>query len=325
MDAVVAAHITELSRSQAAARIREETVRVDGQAQKPSYKVKYGEEIEAIIPAPAPLATEPEAIALDIAFEDHDLLVVNKPPGLVIHPSAGHTRGTLVNALLYHCPDLAGIGGSQRPGIVHRLDKDTSGLVVVAKNDHAHQAFSRQFKERQISKTYQAVVFGNPVSREGVIDLPVGRHPIDRKRMTVAGPRGRNALTLWRVQEYFKGAAWLEFDLKTGRTHQIRVHCQAIGHPIVGDPVYGATRALRRSSTGSDSLRAVLGSAARQMLHAFRIGFVHPRSGEWLVFEAALPRDMQEIIQRLRLLSTDERRVANGGGRINGGGPTRVP
>ncbi len=302
LDMVVAAHIAEVSRSHAALLIRQEIVQVDGMVQKPSYKVKAGQTIEAAIPAPAPAKAAPEAIALDIVFEDHDLVVVNKPAGLVVHPSAGHASGTLVNALLHHCPNLAGIGGSQRPGIVHRLDKDTSGLVVVAKNDQAHQLLSGEFKERRILKTYQAIVHGVPGMSNGAIELPVGRHPVDRKRMSVSSPRGRNAVTLWRVNERFHGAAWLEFDLKTGRTHQIRVHCQSIGHPIVGDPVYGFPRALRQLARSDPALHAIVGDIGRQMLHAMRLGFTHPRNGERMVFESPLPEDMRQLIQRLRQL-----------------------
>jgi 23S rRNA pseudouridine1911/1915/1917 synthase len=299
LDIVVAAHVADLTRSHAAALIRQASVRVDGWSQKSSYTVRAGQCISVTIPAPLPAQAAAEAIPLKIVFEDADLLVINKPAGLVVHPSAGHAGGTLVNAILYHCPDLSGIGGSQRPGIVHRLDKDTSGLVVVAKNDHAHQLLSRQFKERHILKTYHAIVHGCPTTDRGTIDLPVGRHPVDRKRMAVATPRGRDALTLWRLKERFVQTSLLEFDLRTGRTHQIRVHCQAIGHPIVGDPVYGIQRGLRQLVKSEPELHGIISAARRQMLHASRLGLTHPSIGNRMFFAAPLPEDMQIMINRL--------------------------
>jgi 23S rRNA pseudouridine1911/1915/1917 synthase len=300
LDLTVAAHVAEITRSHAAALIRKECVRVDGDTQKPSYKVRTGQQISVNIPALIPAQAAAEAINLEIIFEDNDLLVINKPAGLVIHPAAGHAGGTLVNALLYHCPDMAGIGGSQRPGIVHRLDKDTSGLVVVAKNDQAHHFLSRQFKERSVLKIYQAIVHGVPKAEKGTIELPVGRHPADRKRMAVTSPRGRSAMTLWRVKERFGVTALLEFDLRTGRTHQIRVHCQAFGHPIVGDPVYGLHHAQRLVGRTEPVLHRIISGARRQMLHARKLGFTHPGLGNRMLFETPLPEDMREMIEKLR-------------------------
>ncbi|MDA8139926.1 MAG: RluA family pseudouridine synthase, partial [Desulfobacteraceae bacterium] len=237
---------------------------------------------------------------LTILYEDRDLIVVNKPPGLVVHPAAGHACGTLVNGLLHHCPDLVGIGGERRPGIVHRLDKDTSGVMVVAKNNQAHQGLSQSFKDRRIQKIYLAIVMGCPDQAGGTIDLPVGRHPMDRKKMSVNSPRGRIAVTNWQVREQFPGAALLALELKTGRTHQIRVHCQSMGHPIVGDPIYGSKRGLQHLDRAHSEVYAVLKQAQRQMLHAARLGFVHPVSGQFMTFEAALPQDMALLIEALR-------------------------
>jgi 23S rRNA pseudouridine1911/1915/1917 synthase len=241
-----------------------------------------------------------EPLDLDIIFEDPDLLVVNKPAGLVVHPAAGHATGTLVHGILYHCPDLEGIGGEKRPGIVHRLDKDTSGILIVAKNSRAHHDLSRQFKSRSIHKHYLALVAGSPKSDKGSIDLPVGRHPVDRKKMSTRSKRGRDALTIWHVRERFRGTTLLDIEIKTGRTHQIRVHCQAAGFPIVGDPVYGRKRALNQMVAGYPALQVVLKMIDRQMLHAHAIGFSHPADGRALSFEAPLPEDMAGLVEQLR-------------------------
>ncbi|MBI5896920.1 MAG: RluA family pseudouridine synthase, partial [Desulfobacterales bacterium] len=234
-----------------------------GAARKVGYRLKPGESIDANLPAPASVDMIPEAMAFTIVYEDPSLIVVDKPAGLVVHPAAGHAAGTLVNGLLHHCPDLEGIGGERRPGIVHRLDKDTSGLLVAAKNDRAHQRLSQQFKTRQVHKIYLALVWGAPNEESGCIDRPVGRHAVERKRMAVMACGGREALTLWRVQERLPGTTLLAVELKTGRTHQIRVHCQSIGHPIVGDPVYGRRRGIPRpAKVGADPL-AILRQARR--------------------------------------------------------------
>jgi 23S rRNA pseudouridine1911/1915/1917 synthase len=290
------------SRSFVAALIRNGNVFVDGMLQKPGYRVRPFQKISGCLPPAAPTDVIPESIPLDIRFQDNDLLVINKPAGLVVHPSPGHSGGTLVNALLFHCPSLEGIGGEQRPGIVHRLDKDTSGLLLVAKNAHAHHELSRQFKVRTIQKKYLALVQGSPAEAHGKIDLPVGRHPGDRKKMSTKSHSGRNALTLWAVKERFAGASLLEVDLKTGRTHQIRVHCQAMGHPIVGDPVYGPRNPRKGSSFHHSELYQVLKNVRRQMLHAVKLVFIHPVTGASLCVEAPLPDDMSDILDDLRQL-----------------------
>lgn len=303
LDTFLSLHWSGCSRSQAALWIRREIIRVDGVVRKPSYRVQPGEVVSGTIPCPVDPGVSPEPIPLSILFEDRDVIVIDKPPGLVVHPAAGHAAGTLVNGLLHHCPDLEGIGGERRPGIVHRLDKDTSGVMVVAKNAMAHQALARCFKERQVQKNYLAIVAGSPAESNGRIELPLGRHPVDRKKMAVVVNRGREAVTLWQVRERFQGAALLALELKTGRTHQIRVHCQSMGHPIVGDPLYGQKRALQRMPKNHMALHAVLTQARRQMLHAARLGFIHPASGQTLTFEAPMPEDMARLLGALRQLA----------------------
>jgi 23S rRNA pseudouridine1911/1915/1917 synthase len=300
LDAVVAAHLTQGSRSYAARLIRRGYAQVDGSSRKPSYKVKLSEQIECRLPPPEPIELVAEPLPLDVLFEDRHLIVLNKPPGMVVHPAAGHSGGTLVNGLLYHCPDLEGIGGQKRPGIVHRLDKDTSGVIAVAKTDRAHHELSRQFKARQIRKQYLALVFGSPENDSGRIDLPIGRHPKERKKMSTVSTSGREALTVWRVKERFRGAALLEIDLKTGRTHQIRVHCTAMGHPIIGDSVYGRRRSLSRLAKENAPLYTILKGAKRQMLHALHLSFDHPATAESLSLSAPLHEDMHAIIAQLQ-------------------------
>ncbi len=302
-DAYLARHLEGQSRSHAAMLIRDGAVRIADAVRKPGYKVKPGEHIVGRLPEPTPVDLAPQALPLDILFEDSDLIVINKPAGMVVHPAAGHATGTLVNALLYHCPDLGGIGGELRPGIVHRLDKDTTGVLVAAKNAQAHWALSHQFKERQIQKRYLALVVGSPSASSGRIDLPVGRHAVERKKMAVVNS-GREALTLWQVQEQFTDMALLSLELKTGRTHQIRVHCQAIGHPLVGDPLYGRPKAMTRWAADHPSLAPVLKLVRRQMLHAAFIAFSHPASGKQLAFTAPLPEDMSSLIDHLRRNAT---------------------
>ncbi|MCF8067817.1 MAG: RluA family pseudouridine synthase [Desulfobacterales bacterium] len=298
-DAVISAHVPECSRSFAAARIREGHFLLNGDKKKPAYRVKSGEIITGKIPPPETVDYKPEPIDVNILYEDSDVIVVNKQSGLVVHPAPGHYSGTLVNGLLYHCPDIEGIGGKIRPGIVHRLDKDTSGVMVVAKNDMAHNHLSVQFKSRETKKEYLALVYGRVKAKSGRIDFSVGRHPTDRKKMSTNSKRGRSAETLWTVKERFDGATLLNLNIKTGRTHQIRVHCAAIHHPVVGDPVY-AGRKAGRGLTGSKPIVDLLKSAKRQMLHAFRIQFIHPKSGEKMIFEAALPTDMATVIAGLK-------------------------
>lgn len=304
LDSFIADHLPGLSRSRAAALVRQGAIQVDGASRKPSYKVTPGDTIAGCIPPPTTPDLMPEPLPLDVLFEDESLIVIAKPAGLVVHPAAGHADGTLVNALLHHCPDLAGIGGERRPGIVHRLDKDTSGVMVVAKNDAAHQALSHQFKARRIEKRYIALVWGVPAQTSGCIDLPIGRHPVDRKRMAVVPGRGRAARTTWRVRERFGDAAvLLDIDLHTGRTHQIRVHCHAMGHPIVGDPVYGRRRTAAKCHSAQD-LHSVLLAAERQMLHAAQLRFVHPVTQLPVAFEAPLPPDLSHAVTHLRKMVT---------------------
>jgi len=293
LDNVIALQVAGCSRSMAANLLREGRIRVRSQIKKPGYRVKAGDIIAGCIPAPEPIACEPEAIILRILHEDDDILVIDKPAGMVVHPAPGHFSGTLVNAILYHCPKLEGIGGKIRPGIVHRLDKDTSGILVVAKTAAAQVHLATQFKDRTLQKTYLALVLGRMKTAGGVIDLPIGRHPVDRKKMSVQSKRNRDARTLWRVKEQFASASFLEIEIKTGRTHQIRVHCASMHHPVVGDTVYG----YRHSGA---HLPDVLKTVRRQMLHAWRIVFTHPASGENIRLESPVPEDMLHVLNGLR-------------------------
>ena len=293
LDNVVALQVAGCSRSMAANFIREGQIRVRNEIKKPGYRVKTGDIISGCIPAPEPISCQPEAISLCVLHEDDHIVVISKPAGMVVHPAPGHFSGTLVNAILYHCPKLEGIGGKIRPGIVHRLDKDTSGILVVAKTAAAQAHLGAQFKDRTLQKTYLALVLGRMKTLSGVIDLPIGRHPVDRKKMSVLSKRNRDARTLWRVKELFDTASFLEVEIKTGRTHQIRVHCAAIQHPVVGDSVYG----YRNSSVYHPD---VLKTVTRQMLHAWRIVFTHPATGEKIHLESPIPEDMQQVLNGLR-------------------------
>ncbi len=300
LDAYVSRQMPDCSRSHAAALIRRGHIQVDGASTKASHKVKTSELITVELPPPEPVDLAPEPMALDILFEDRHLIVINKPAGLVVHPAAGHSAGTLVNGILHHCPDLEGIGGEMRPGIVHRLDKDTTGVIVVAKTTAALAGLADQFKARTVVKKYLALVYGVLKEESGRIGLPVGRHPVDRKKMSTRSSQGREALTLWRIKEQFNGAALLEVNLKTGRTHQIRVHCQSMGHPLIGDPVYGPRRILLNLSKTNKELYRVAKTVRRQMLHAFQLRIVHPVSDAELQFEASIPEDMNALIKALR-------------------------
>jgi len=298
LDTVLAARIGGTSRSFAARIIREGHVLVNGLLKKAGHVVKKGDVVRATIPPPRPIACKSEAIPLSILFEDPDIIVVDKPPGLVVHPAAGHESGTMVNALLHHCKDLQGIGGELRPGIVHRLDKDTSGCLVVAKNDMAHEALAQQFKKRQVQKRYLALVYGDTKAPSGIIDLPIGRHPVNRKKMSTKSRRSRPTQTHWKIKEAFPGISFLEIDLKTGRTHQIRVHCASMGHPVVGDTTYGGRNKWKEVSS---DLQDIVRSVKRQMLHAWKLAFAHPRTGHPTQFESPLPQDMTTVLERLRL------------------------
>jgi 23S rRNA pseudouridine1911/1915/1917 synthase len=285
-----------LSRSQAKRLIEDRDVLVEGKSARGSHRLKPGETVSLRKPPPVPSEIVPEEIPLDIRYEDEAILVVDKPAGMVVHPAAGNYRGTLVNALQFHCRSLSGIGGVMRPGIVHRLDKGTSGLMVVAKSDEAHRHLSEQFKKRLVSKHYNALVHGNLREDEGIVDAPVGRHPVQRKKMSTASRRGKEALTRWKVLERFGAFTLLEAKIETGRTHQIRVHLSALGHPVVGDSVYSGTK----RAIEAPALRVVLKKLSRQALHAGRLSFIHPVTGQEMTFESPLPEDMAEVVRYLR-------------------------
>ncbi len=292
-----------LSRSQAKRLIETKAILLDQKPAKPSHHVKTGELIGGIIPAPEPLSSTPEPLPLSILFEDPSILVVDKPAGMVVHPAAGNPSGTLVNALLHHCKDLSGINGVLRPGIVHRLDKDTSGVMVVAKGDIAYHHLSRQFKNRVIEKVYLAISHGNFEQDHGTIDAAIGRHPSERKRMSTYTRKGRDAATEWKVVERFKTVSLLEIHPRTGRTHQIRVHLSSIGHPIFGDPLYG--RKNKPGSIRDPLLRECTKRIGRQALHARRLAFIHPVTGQRVEFVAPLPEDMAEVLSCLRAQKTE--------------------
>jgi len=272
-------------------------VRLDGHAARPSVRLRPGQRIEVSVPDPVPAEPAPEDIPLVVLHEDSRLIVVDKPPGLVVHPGAGRISGTLVNALLHRVADLSGVGGVLRPGIVHRLDRGTSGLMVVAKDDAAHRDLARQFAARTVEKEYLALVIGVPARSQGTIEAAVGRDPIHRRRMSVTAPRGREARSTWTTLEALDGAALLRVRIHTGRTHQIRVHLASIGHPVAGDDVYGGRRT---PPSRRPEARRALASLTRPALHAARLSFVHPGSGELMEFESPLPEDLREVVERLR-------------------------
>lgn len=300
LDIYLAQALPDLSRSRAQQLIQKGHVRVQGQAVKASHKVAAGEEVMVIIPRPQPSAVPAERIPLEVVYEDADLLVINKPRGMVTHPAPGSPTGTLVNAVLAHCKDLSGIGGELRPGIVHRLDKGTSGLLVVAKHDTAHLHLAQQIQARTAQRRYLALLHGDlrPDRRE--IDAPIGRHPIDRKRMAVTDRHSRPARTTLVVQERFGDFTLAEALLHTGRTHQIRVHAAYIGHPVVGDPVYGQRIARRQAPRHDAALQALLEGLGGQALHAYSLTFAHPRTGEALHFSVPLPEGIQRLLDYLR-------------------------
>jgi 23S rRNA pseudouridine1911/1915/1917 synthase len=301
LDTVLATRLEATSRSFATKMIREGHVLVNGLSKKAGHVVKKDDVIRSGIPAPRPIACEPQPIPLSILFEDFDIIVVDKPAGLVVHPAAGHESGTMVNALLHYCQDLQGIGGEIRPGIVHRLDKDTSGCLVAAKNDMAHQALVQQFKKREVQKRYLALVYGGTKAKNGTIDLPIGRHPINRKKMSTKSRKTRSTMTHWKIKEVLPGISFLEIDLKTGRTHQIRVHCASMGHPVLGDPTYGGRKKWKNASPG---IQNIVRSVKRQMLHAWKLGFTHPRTGKPARFESPMPQDMATVLEKLRLFAS---------------------
>ncbi|WP_132766634.1 RluA family pseudouridine synthase [Tepidibacillus fermentans] len=285
IDKFLVEQFAEWSRSQIQQWIKEGHVTVNEKEVKANYKVNEEDEIVVKIPPQKDLEIEPENIPLDIVYQDQDVVVINKPRGLVVHPAPGHYSGTLVNALLYHIKDLSGINGVLRPGIVHRIDKDTSGLIMVAKNDLAHESLARQLKDHIVHRVYVALVHGNIPHDLGTVDAPIGRDPKDRKKMAVVHKNSKHAVTHFIVKERFEGYTLIECKLETGRTHQIRVHMQYIGHPLVGDPLYGPKRTLNIDG---------------QALHAKVLGFEHPRTGEYLEFDSELPEDMDRLLEQLR-------------------------
>jgi 23S rRNA pseudouridine1911/1915/1917 synthase len=298
LDAWLARTLPDLSRARIQALIGEGAVTVDGAVLRPSSRVKAGQRVAVAVPEPLAAVPGAEDIFLAVVHEDAHLLVVDKPAGLVVHPGAGTPSGTLVNALLHHVRDLSGIGGVLRPGIVHRLDRGTSGLIVVAKSDAAHQGLAAQFASRSVEKQYLAVVHGVPRPRTGTIDAPIGRHPVQRKKMSVSAPRGRAARSSYAVEEALDGASLLRVRIHTGRTHQIRVHLASLGHPIVGDATYGGSRA---PSSSTAAARAAIAAFPRPALHAAALAFDHPVTGERLSLEAALPEDIARLLLALRM------------------------
>jgi 23S rRNA pseudouridine1911/1915/1917 synthase len=297
LDVWLARRLPSLSRARLQALIGEGRVLLDGAAARSSSRLRAGQLVVVSVPPPVPAEPEPEDIPLAVLHEDGHLLVIDKPAGLVVHPGAGTARGTLVNALLRHVRDLSGIGGVLRPGIVHRLDKGTSGVLLVAKDDETHRALARQFAGRSVEKEYLALVHGVPARAQGAIDAPIGRDPVRRKRMSTRAPRGREARTSWTVEEAFDGAALLRVRIHTGRTHQIRVHLSSVGHPLAGDTAYGGARA---PSCRTAQAREALRSLARPALHAARIAFTHPASGERVAFVSPLPADLRQVLASLR-------------------------
>lgn len=286
LDAFLASSLDGLTRSQATRLIESGEVAVNGRAVSKSYKLAGGEGIAVTLPEPEPVEAVPQDIPLDVVYEDADVIVVNKPSGMVVHPAPGHPDGTLVNALLYHCAGtLSGIGGALRPGIVHRIDRDTSGLLIVAKNDFAHQSLSAQLADRSLSRVYEAVVHGGFRADSGTVNAPIGRHPVDRKRMAVTEKNSRHAVTHWEVIERYAGFTHIRCKLETGRTHQIRVHMAHIGHPLLGDMVYGAGKPEK--------------GLEGQCLHARTLKFIHPRTGEHMELTSPLPEYFTAVLARL--------------------------
>ena len=286
LDAFLASSLDGLTRSQAARLIESGEVAVNGKTAGKSYKLAGGEDIAVTLPEPEPVEAVPQDIPLDVVYEDADVIVVNKPSGMVVHPAPGHPDGTLVNALLYHCAGtLSGVGGALRPGIVHRIDRDTSGLIIAAKNDAAHQYLSAQLADHTLARTYECIVVGKLREDCGTVDAPIARHPTDRKRMAVVAG-GREAVTHWEVIARYPGYTHVRCRLETGRTHQIRVHMAYIGHPILGDTVYGAKKEVP-GLTG-------------QCLHAVGLRFLHPRTHEVVELFCPLPEEFTRMLQKIR-------------------------
>ena len=287
IDRYLSGCLEDLSRSYIQKLVKDGNIRVDGRIVKANYKLSAGEEIRVLVPEPEVPDIRPENIPLDILYEDDDILVVNKPKGMVVHPAPGHYEHTLVNAVMYHCGDqLSGINGVMRPGIVHRIDMDTTGSLLICKNDQAHRILAEQLKEHSITRRYHAIVHGNLKDDHGTVDAPIGRHPTDRKKMSTKAPNARSAVTHYSVLERFGDYTYIECKLETGRTHQIRVHMSSIGHPILGDPVYGPARCPYKLQG--------------QTLHAKILGITHPSTGAYMEFDAPLPAYFVKLLDVLR-------------------------
>ena len=285
-DSLLCRLVPDLTRSGAQKLLERGAVTLDGRPARKNDRPAPGQVLEVLLPDPQPIAVLPQNIPLDVVYEDGDVIVVNKPVGLVVHPAPGHPDGTLVNALLYHCKNsLSGINGELRPGIVHRIDRDTSGLIIAAKNDRAHLALAAQLQDHSLARTYEAVALGGLPEESGTVNAPIGRHPVDRKKMAIDRRNGREAVTHWSVLARYPGYTHVECRLETGRTHQIRVHLASIGHPLLGDTVYGAKKPVP--------------GLAGQCLHARRLRFVHPASGETVELECSLPDWFQEILRKI--------------------------
>lgn len=293
LDILLAYHLSDITRTMLAGLVRSGYVLIDGQGRKAGYRVKAQEAVSVIVPPPAQAKITPEEIYFHVIHEDDDLIVVSKPPGLVVHPSCGHQAGTLVHGLLARCRNLSGISGEQRPGIVHRLDKDTSGIMVAAKNDRTHQALQKLFKQREIVKIYHAIVSGRPKNASGRIVSSLGRHPVHRKKMAVLDQGGREAASNWKIIEELPcGLSYMELRPETGRTHQLRVHMASIGNPIVGDILYGSRK---------NNICAKL-EIKRMCLHAYSLSFTHPGTGKAVSFRAPLWPDILELLDRMRMM-----------------------
>lgn len=297
LDVFITSRVPDLTRSAVRRLIELNRVLVDEEPAKPSLKLKGGEQVVIEIPPPVPAAPAAEEIPLEILYEDGDVVVLNKPAGMSVHPGAGTPGGTVVNALLAHCDDLSGIGGEIRPGIVHRIDKDTTGVIVVAKHDRSHLGLAEQFREHTIKRVYVALVYGSPKTDKGRIESAIGRHPVERKKMSGSARHGKHSVTHWKVTGRFGPVSVVELRLETGRTHQIRVHLSEAGFPLLGDPVYGG--AGRLSCVKDTRLRTLIRELGRQALHARTLGFIHPITGGYLEFSAPVPEDMQRIIEHL--------------------------
>ena len=302
LDIFLAQSEAEISRSHVKYAIEEGDVLVNDKTPKVSQKLKEGDVIILTQRPPIEATALPQDMPLNIVYEDEAIIVINKPAGMVVHPAPGNPDKTLVNALLFHCHDLSGIGGVLRPGIVHRLDKDTSGLIVAAKSDDAHRSLSAQFEKHDVHKKYLALVWGDVKGNSGEIVLPVGRHTTNRKKMSTKSKRGKDALTLWKVRERYGVATLLEVEIKTGRTHQIRVHLSDRGYPVIGDAVYGNSAKI--NTVKDPLLKAKIKEFNRQALHAAQLSFIHPLKGERMMFTADMPQDLADLCAQLRLKTT---------------------